>query len=63
MTANTPDQIQLYRLLTLKSALKLEILGMKHSRLGSVAKIVRGILKSKTKNKQALLQELIDFIG
>jgi hypothetical protein len=32
MTIDQPEQIQLFQLLTLRSALKLELLGMRHSR-------------------------------
>jgi len=61
MTADTPELINAYRLLSLKGALKLETFGLTHSR-GSVAEIVRGILGSKTKNKSALLAEFIQYL-
>lgn len=57
---DTPDKINAYRLLAMKSALKLESIGLRHSR-GSVAKLVREELKSKGKkapaNKALLLAE------
>jgi hypothetical protein len=61
MIADTPELIDAYRLLSLKGALKLETLGMMHSR-GSVAPTVRQILNSKTKNKSTLLAEFIQYL-
>lgn len=54
--ADTPEKILAYRLLTMRSALKLESLGMKSSR-GSVAKAVRHFIGSRTRDKRALLNE------
>jgi len=59
MIADTPELINAYCLLSLKGALKLEALGLRHSR-GSVASRVREVIKSKTKNKADLLAEFID---
>ena len=59
---NTASGIAQYRLLTLRSALKLETLGMKNSH-GSVAPIIRKEMGSKTKNKKALLSELDYYIS
>lgn len=53
-TIDTPEGINAYRLLALKGALKLETLGMRHSR-ANVAQIVRGIVGVKTRNKRDLL--------
>lgn len=53
---NTPEGISAFHLLSIKYALKLESIGLKHSR-GSVAKLVRGMTGSKTRNKQELLAE------
>lgn len=53
---DTPDKILAYQLLAMRSALKLEILGMKHSR-GSVAKSIRYLTGTRTQNKQKLLAE------
>lgn len=53
---DTPAGIQAFHLLSIKSALKLEAIGLKHSR-GSVAQKVRGMIGSKTRNKVALLAE------
>lgn len=38
MMLSTPIQIKHYRLLALKSALKMESIGLRHSRLGSLRK-------------------------
>ena len=53
---DTPDKILAYQLLAMKGALKLETLGMKHSR-GSVAATVRRLIGSRTRNKVELLKE------
>lgn len=53
---DNPSAISAFHLLSIKFALKMEARGMRHSR-GSVAKLVREMIKSKTKNKQALLAE------
>lgn len=44
-----PDLIQLARMVTLRSALKLEVLGMKHSRGSVYARIKREFKLSGTK--------------
>ena len=54
--ADTPEKILAYRLLMMRSALKLEALRLKSSR-GSVAKAVRRFLGSRTRNKRTLLKE------
>jgi hypothetical protein len=61
MIADTPEKIAAYQLLVLKSMLKLESLGMKHS-MGSVAPTVRQFIGSKTRNKKALLAEYVNFL-
>ena len=53
---DTPSAISAFHLLSIKYALKLEAIGLRHSG-GSVAKKVRGMINSKTRNKQALLSE------
>jgi anion-transporting ArsA/GET3 family ATPase len=53
---DTPSAISAFHLLSIKFALKMEARGMRHSR-GSVAKMVREMIGSKTKNKAALLAE------
>jgi hypothetical protein len=61
MIADTPELINGFRLLSLKGALKLEALGMKHSR-GSVAPFVRSTIGSKTKDKTVLLAEFETYL-
>lgn len=61
MIADTPELVNAYRLLSIKGALKLETLGLMHSR-GSVAPTARQILNSKTKNKTALLAEFVQYL-
>ncbi len=61
MIADTPEKIAGYQLLTLKAMLKLESLGMKHSR-GSIAPTVRQVIGSKTRDKKALLAEYVNFL-
>lgn len=62
MIADTPQKIRLFALLTLKSRLKLESLGLKHSSGSSAAKAAREILKSETKNRGDLHKELSEYI-
>lgn len=50
-----PDEIQAFRLLALKGALKLETVGLKSK--FRVADQIRGIISSTTKNKVKLLAE------
>lgn len=54
IVCDTPDKILAFQLLSMRSALKLEILGLKFSR-GSVAKQVRYLMSVNTRNKQELL--------
>lgn len=65
IACDTPEAINAYHMLSLKGALKLETLGMKHSR-GSAAKTVKQILKDAGKkpsaNKTALLSEFVEFL-
>ena len=56
MIADTPYKIELYRLLTLKSALKLEVLGMK-GRGRSAYSIIKEELGIKG-NKQKVLDQV-----
>lgn len=53
---DTPEAINAFQMLATRSALKLEILGLRHSR-GSVAAHVRRLLGSKTRDRRALLVE------
>lgn len=52
----TGGNIQRFRLLTLRAALKLEIAGM-HRRGRPAAAIIRELLKTKTRNRSKLLTE------
>jgi len=61
MIADSPERMAAYQLLTLKAMLKLESLGMKHSR-GSIAPTVRQGFGSKTRDKKALLAEYVSFL-
>ena len=58
---NTPEQIEQYRLLTLYHALKLETLGLKHSR-GSVYALVKKEFSLKG-SKASVLEQLGKLIG
>jgi len=53
---NTPEGIKAFHLLSIKYALKLEAIGLRHSK-SSVAKRVREMIGSKTRDKKALLSE------
>lgn len=53
---DTPEQINTYKLLVLRSALKAEIVGLKIGRINASV-IVRELLGSKTKDKSKLLEE------
>lgn len=63
-TLTTPDQIETYRVLALRSALKLEALGMKRSRgpsANSVACAMLGLRKGTPVAKTlAAINELVD---
>lgn len=60
----TPESIEMRRLITLRGALKLEKLGMRHSRLGSVRKVVRAIDGCpKTNDFDKLIAFLTERIG
>jgi len=54
IVCDTPDKILAYQLLAIRSALKLEIAGLKHSR-GSVAQKVRYLMSVRTRDKKELL--------
>lgn len=56
-TVITGEGIQIFRCLQLKYALKLELIGLRHSSGRSVAPLIREKIGSKTKNKKALLAE------
>ena len=58
---NTPEQIEGFRLLTLYHALKLETLGLKHSR-GSVYALIKKQFGLKG-NKQSVLDQFGKLIG
>ena len=60
ITLDTPEQIEMYRLLSLRSALKLECLGMKR-RGQSVYSIVKAEYGLKG-NKKSVLQQLEEII-
>lgn len=57
---NTPEDIEFYRMLTLKGALRLELLGMRHSRFSAykIAKQSYGL----TGNKQKVYDQLVELI-
>lgn len=57
ITVITGDSINVYRMLALRGALKLETIGMKMSRGVPASKIIRDEFGLKTKNKVALLAE------
>ena len=59
---NTPAGISAFHLIAIKYALKMESIGLRHSR-GSVAQKVRGMIGSKTRNKTALLAEYEAWLG
>ena len=56
LIAETPDQIKSFMLLRLRSALKLEVAGMKHSSGRSVANMIRQETGLKAKKKEDLLE-------
>jgi len=58
---NTPEQIEMYRLLTLYHALKLETKGLKFSR-GSVYANIKREFNLKG-NKQSVLEQFGKLIG
>ena len=61
MMLTTPEEIKQYRLLTLYHALKLETLGLKHSR-GSVYALIKREFNLKG-NKQNVLSQFGKLIG
>lgn len=58
---DTPSDIEKFRRITMASALRLEAIGMKHSR-GSVAPLARKILGVKTKDKAKLAELLRESV-
>jgi len=58
---NTPEQIEGFRLLTMYHALKLETLGLKHSR-GSVYALIKKEFHLKG-NKVSVLEQFGKLIG
>jgi hypothetical protein len=58
---NTPNQIEHFRLLTLRQMLKLELLGMKRSGRSAYA-IIKGELGLKG-NKKSVFDQLSDMLG
>jgi hypothetical protein len=58
---NTPEQIEQYRLLTMYQALKLETLGLKHSK-GSVYALIKKQFGLKG-NKASVLKQFGQLIG
>ena len=57
----TPEQIEQYRLLTMYQMLKMETLGLKHSR-GSVYALIKKQFGLKG-NKQSVLKQFGQLIG
>jgi len=62
MILDTPKQIDTYRLLTLRQALKLEILGLKMSRGASAYSIIKKELGLKG-SKQSVFNQLSTMLG
>ena len=58
---NTPNQIEHFRLLTLRQMLKLELLGMKRSGRSAYA-IIKNELGLKG-NKKSVFDQLSDMLG
>jgi hypothetical protein len=58
---NTPNQIEHFRLLTLRQMLKLELLGMKRSGRSAYA-IIKSELGLKG-NKKSVFDQLSDMLG
>lgn len=56
IVCDTPDKIFAFQLLAMRGALKLETLGLKHSR-GSVSNSVRRFTGTRTRDKKKLLAE------
>ena len=61
IVCDTPDKILAFQLLSIRSALRLETLGLKFSR-GSVAQKVRHMLGVNIKNKKELLAEYESYL-
>jgi len=61
ITLNTPDQIQMYRLLTIRSGLKMEIeTGMRHSR-GMIFAAAKQVTGQRTRKRcLEVLNEIIE---
>jgi len=62
MILDTPNQIDTYRLLTLRQALKLELLGLKMSRGSSAYSIIKKELGLKG-SKQSVFNQLSTMLG
>jgi hypothetical protein len=62
LVASTPDQVFAYRLLALRAALKLEILGMHLSRGDKASKMIRHLMSTRTRNLKDLLAEYESFL-
>ena len=60
--ASTPDQVFAYRLLALRSGLKLEIAGMRLSRGEQASKTIRHLMSTRTRNLKDLLAEYESFL-
>ena len=56
-----PQEFELYALLQIKSALKLEVAGMKHSRGSAYAKVKKDF--GFKGNKQSVLKQLVAHIN
>jgi hypothetical protein len=62
MTIETKEDLEMYNLLRIKGALKLEVAGMKHSSGKSVYAYVKRQFGFKG-SKESVLQQLIDHIN
>tara|TARA_A100001391_G_scaffold136768_1_gene95472 strand:+ start:542 stop:748 length:207 start_codon:yes stop_codon:yes gene_type:complete len=61
ITLDTPEQIEMYRILSLRSMLKLECLGMKRGRGQSAYSIIKSEFGLKG-NKKSVLEQLEQII-
>lgn len=62
LMAKTPDQIKGFMLLRLRAALKLEVLGLKHSSGRSVAAVIRQETGLKARSKKDLLEDYTGWL-
>ncbi len=63
VAADTPEAIAAYRLLAIRAMLKLELVGMRHSRGTRASTLARDVLKAAGKKAPAKLAELHAVYG